>query len=78
MASLFTLLGGSKQSPTRPAWLSDRIASALSVQLMRPGGILGLLNVLLGRSGSGRLSTIEASSSETSVAQNCKLRSLSK
>lgn len=39
-------------------WLVHMLSSLLSKQLLRKGGILGLLNVLLGRSESGECRTI--------------------
>lgn len=52
MAALFALLSSSSASRkvSEKTWLPSAVSALLSRQLIRPGGILGLLNVLLGRS----------------------------
>lgn len=56
MAALLTLLSSKKGSKggAKPAWLNPAVSSLLSKQVARPGGILGLLNVMLGRAEQGK------------------------
>ena len=54
MTALFTLLAPQKGAHgSSRAEIQRRVSSLLSRQLVRPGGVLGLLNVLLGRAESG-------------------------
>lgn len=56
MAALFTLLSAKStgKGGIKPAWLNPAVSSLLSRQIARPGGILGLLNVMLGRAEQGK------------------------
>ena len=60
MAALLSVLATLKSEAatsgikTKRDWLAPIVSSLLSKQLMRPGGITGLLNVLLGKSETGQ------------------------
>lgn len=56
MAALLTLLSVKQthKFDVRPEWLNPVASSLLSKQMTRPGGILGILNVMLGRSEQGK------------------------
>lgn len=56
MVALLTLLSSKKSSKgdIKPGWLNPAVSSLLSQQVARPGGILGILNVMIGRAEQGR------------------------
>lgn len=56
MAALFTLLSSQKagRGAIKPAWVNLAVSSLLSKQIARTGGILGILNVMLGRTDQGK------------------------
>lgn len=56
MAALLTLLSPKKGSrgDIKPIWLNAAVSSLLSRQIARPGGIVGILNVMLGRAEQGQ------------------------
>lgn len=56
MAALFTLLSSNKgrRGDVKPGWVNAAVSSLLSKQISRSGGLLGILNVMLGRTEEGQ------------------------
>lgn len=74
MVALLTLLSSKKSSKgdTKPAWLNPAVSSLLSQQVARPGGVLGILNVMLGRAEQGRFFDALAQRHQTDNLPTCR------